>query len=515
MRDPVYVLLNLASGMRFQHDPDILWGRPGDSALRIGARLFAAGLLGGGLESLRGLSSAERGVLDVGDVVREIVRRKREAIAAERGCPSSHIAFPVAVIVHIDEFQCYVQAFESYQAGEGASFPSAITRDARAFLKEMLDAIGGVMQTQSVSEPCGPFVLLPIITGTSIADITSLPSQYARARIDLERWTLQDAKELFLDVFSYERQSDDKSREECAVAARNYTWPRVLQDAELPGWSNALCEMAFNEQHFQVALHDTGFVAYPLAFLVSATGRPDNLRLDFDWGNALHSKAEAWVKCSGLPGGPRALAYLLALALLEAPTISSDVIPVDGAGHVTVSDAERTGMVFLMDGKIRLPFAVLRAIIKELDSLTAARLSFDVELLRIPTKRMPWTWEDWESLHGEFHSVFVNTLLYHAQAQASAANTDESSKTAAQRKLACGWKMSEVFRGARFSSGLLAESKEVPVSGKIGAVPYSPSFIFRCAPGCALFDYRFVLASAAPGAKPISVFVRDRRPERV
>eukprot|EP00727_Mastigamoeba_balamuthi_P014626 m51a1_g979 hypothetical protein (602) ;mRNA; r:410219-418443 len=327
MAKPLYVHANLGNGCKF-HDrldeqlPDV----------RLWVRVAAAGLLH---VSVDAVLAEHYGALGTVRVLEEMVRRHRRA----NGMGENEM---VAAIVHVDEFNSYA-----------AEVQRTLRVDPRGFFKQMLLALGNAMLQASASS----YFVIPVVTGTSISDVTLSATDYGRWALTPPRLRIDDAREMFLDMHLLGRQKPSSEAARTAAEAARHV-------------------------------------------------PPGDLSLGVDWGGELIKSVAGWVKELDSFGGREAARATVALALLNMRVDRGDELPHATGDVRTVADLERLGIVTLQDDdRIHIPFVVLFVLNQKLGPEI-----FNHEFLRIPSFERPWAWNDWEDLHGDFHRVLTGMM---------------------------------------------------------------------------------------------------------
>lgn len=153
-----------------------------------------------------------------------------------------------AIIIHIDEYPMCINRLRSYRNRQWL--------EARNLFKDMLKEIGEVMRTKS-ADPNKQFFIIPIYTGTSALDVHFLPTEYNRKMVELKPLNRDAAKSIFFDKYEYSRQSAAGGIKVLQDLQRRYS---DVSSDNIFERSLELCELVWEQNHFQTALHDTGFI---------------------------------------------------------------------------------------------------------------------------------------------------------------------------------------------------------------------------------------------------------------
>ena len=499
-----YIRVDFNNGERFvkQFDSNV------SDSLRLGVRLAATGLLNTRFLTLAAKPPAWYQAFEAHAVLAKVVEA-----ALQKEHDTSAV---VALVLHFDEFQAYVDAF-----GNPA--------DGRVALKGILRMVGDFMRTGLRGGPLERrFFVVPVLTGTAARDVNFLRT--------------------------------DRYKE----------WI-VLLDPLRPCSALAMCEEKFGtredifkQNHFRVALFDTGHVPRIIDHLLSVPG--DSISVNTDWGSHLrflylgNPKLQRSLQI-GLFGGVEAATAVIHFTLSAQIVDREFVLP----GAVTVGELERRGELLLVPVKnsgfrMWLPFVQLVALNELL--IGAGRAAFESSLLFSPTPSRPWRWQDFEELHAHFQALRMKSLLAAQEARLLAAEEDldsatknylssigtTSAKIAAAQKRTCeahlqdlrskalkGFPLKQVCPGALGDAKTLArcvlltpvrcyhetnkwiiKTVETPaikhsVNCTEGIIPLE-SGVFLCTAGTAVFDGRFVCASAGED-KPVLIAWQDKHTE--
>ena len=498
-----YICVDFNNGERF----DPLFDSEVGANLRLGVRLAAKGLLKapflGPVLRRPEVYQAFQPLEVLGRVVSDALK--------------DHESAAVALVLHFDEFQAYVDEFGNLS-------------DGRTALKHMLRFVGDFMRTGLQGGPLdGRFFVVPVLTGTAANDVKFLRTDRYREQIVL------------LDPLS---ESSALAMFEEKFGKR----PEIYQ-----------------RSHFRVALSDTGFIPRIIDFLYGVPA--SSLRPNVDWGSHLQAmylkdtKRQQTLDLE-LYGGAASAEAIIHFAL-SAQTVRRDfVLP----GGQVVGELERRGELFLVPVnasggfRIWLPFVQLAALNQLL--IGAGCAAFEQSLLFSPSATRPWRWQDFEELHAQFQALRMKSLLAAQDARLAAATAllaqleakrneimGKQNDLAGQRILlrivACqsalddlkkkvpeGFSLAQVCPGATGHPETLArrvmlqpvrcyheQHKWIRSTCEAPDVDHSVTCkegvftlvngVFLCAPGTANFDGRFVCLSA-DGGKPVLFAWQDK-----
>ncbi|KAF9946160.1 hypothetical protein BGZ65_010014, partial [Modicella reniformis] len=491
LSNSLYILIDFSNGYQYtpqldeQHSPGI----------RIGARIaVAAGLIKSKFDHLMIDHSVED--LDIGNVMERILdlRLRQSGRSVE------------AVIIHLDEYQLYICNDER---GGGRSWDMARER-----FKAMLKQIGNLMRQRSEHRD---YFIIPICTGTSAVDIHFLPTEYHRKILLLKPLTYESAKEMFLDMFEYQRQEESTAKDRIKASVEKHL-SRVVSQNTVSQRSSELCDYVLGQAHFNIALYDSGFIPRFLDCLLEQT----HISTDTDWGKHMYNCVfgrYGTVQTAGDQGSWRSyddIRTIISLAMTRHVITRSFQLP-SGA---RIGDVERDGLLFLspeQDGLvIVMPFVYLKVLNEVLGKSQEGRV-FPSALLLIPTAARPWQWQDFEQLHGHYQKVLIGSLI-----------------DVGGRDGTISSPLSAVFRGGAGSTTLLSQMVRLcrveihtekdmflrtttdtanfrtTVLCKDGISRQLTEGIYHCADGCALIDHRWALSSADSSGRPFAIFMQDK-----
>ena len=276
------------------------------------------------------------------------------------------------IVLHLDEFQFFVDSFPTPKAGCDAL---------KAMLMEMREFMFNGMKE---SEYAKRFFIVPVLTGTAAYDLSFLTThRITPVTISLLPLIQQSSLSMFKTIY-------------------------------LKKFSEDLIDEISRSSFFLIPLADTGYVPNYLAQFF----REDiDLGLRPPWGE-LVSKNLKVRKDKKLFGGPTSTMVVIKLALAGQPVVSTFRLP----SGKTIGQLERAGDLFLQrtsdsvnydskDGRfyVSLPFVQLVA---AQDMLLKENLTqvFPPDLLFYPSPTRRWTWQQFEELHGHFHALKMTSL---------------------------------------------------------------------------------------------------------
>ena len=352
LQNPCYIHINFNDDEKFDHRVD---RRP--ASQRLGIRLATAGLLHKSLDTFV-TACPNLSVVTVASVLTNLIKQRLEEDDGE-GKDNKSVVF---IVVHLDEFQFYIDA--AAKAG---------LADPRGFFKEVLNVLGQFMREGASDRDLhGRFFILPIVTGTSAIDVHFLPAEYS-------------GKAAWLAPLG-----EEATMEMCTAA---------------------LGEDCVSAVDFRVARDDCGGVPHYLHKL---------LQVPFNDGVAWGATLSDSMRSLALEdfGGMEGAVAVVQFAIAGQRTTRSFVMP----GGLTIGELERKGSVFLTGQglvTIHLPFVVL----KKLNLLLTQRGHpiLDDNLLFFPSSIRPWRWQDFEELHAHVQAVRINALLAAQAAEIKAA----------------------------------------------------------------------------------------------
>ncbi|CAG8678677.1 6523_t:CDS:2 [Funneliformis mosseae] len=392
LNDPIYIFIDIINGYNYDQQID-----ENHAKVRIGVRVaIAAGLIDNTPNFI------ELYCLD--NVIKEILRRRFK----EKGRSLE------TVIIHIDEYQRYIDYVHHYK--------KISWEDARIFFKNMLQEIGAVMRSQAIRKQEGieEYFIIPICTGTSAIDVHFLHTEYTKVLVQLKPLDYNSAYMMFLDKYQYSKQTTKSAKKILKQHIEKY-YNTSFDESVLDERSKELCELVLSQEHFRIALFDTGFIPKYLDNLLS----PQNITPHIDWGNILfHTMSVQSVEINELkPGCWKSIEDICTIISfgITRQTVRRDfLLP----SWTSIGDVERAGLIFLIiptethsndEFIIFIPFMLMKLLNKML--LFTAYLLIPDKLLLIPMKDRPWRWQDFESLHGYYQRALIKSLINVKNAQ--------------------------------------------------------------------------------------------------
>ncbi|CAB4436218.1 unnamed protein product [Rhizophagus irregularis] len=475
--DPYYIFIDFNDGCKYFQRLDKM-----HSSVRIGARIAVASGIAG--KYLDNLPEESLNLYRFKNVMQEILCRRFK---------TTHRSLE-AVIIHIDEYQIYI---DHAQRDKNISW-----EDARELFKEMLNEIGSFMTEQNDNKSENEFFIIPICTGTSAIDVHFLHTEYNKVLVRLKPLSYSSALKMFFDKYDPEHKEMEKYN------------------------------IISKQEHFRIALFDTGFVPKFLGDFLS----PEYITPKTDWGNNLHQrmKAESVNVDSNNPGHWKSIEdirVIISFGLTRQIVERDFLLP----SNTSIGDIERDGLIFLAipenypDDKfiIIVPFMLLKILNQKL----LPNPFFPEEILLISTIDRPWRWQDFECLHGYYQKALVVALINVKNARIRYLKEIKDSKGLVVEEQN-NWCLSDIFRGAKGKSNLLkcqvklrqldvfTEKNKLLVKTtdiaefsksvlcKDGITRSLETAIFHCADECANIDHRWVLE--ASNGKPLAIFMQDK-----
>ena len=285
------------------------------------------------------------------------------------------------VVLHLDEFQNFVDKFEDPRKG----------RDA---LKTMLLRIRSFMASGMKNTAWEKqFFITLVLTGTAAYDLSFLTTDRMEfITIALPPLTQESCLRIFDSTY------------------------KGL------GYKKELLAKIASQDLFLILLADTGYVPH---YVVQLFRKDIKLATTTPWGEYL--KLISVRKHKKLFGGPKSTVIVIKVALAGQPVSSSFELP---CGK-TIGDLERAGDLFLErvahDSRVesfaeiphdpnaekfyvRLPFVQLVAANEMLLKFVGEHL-FPANLLFYPSMDHHWRWQQFEELHGYFQALKMKSLV--------------------------------------------------------------------------------------------------------
>ncbi len=550
LKNPCYIFIDLNNGCKYVPGLDCDEG-PG---IRIGARVALAYGLIPNLHYLLTVNKTDRRLFELSNVIYEIIQRNQHPVEA--------------IIIHIDEYQLYINAVQLYKNIEW--------NQARDFFKDMLKEIGSVMRGYMTINTengytkdhglKGKYFILPICTGTSAIDVTFSPTEYPNTILNLHPLKYDSAKSMFLDKYEYSRQTTDKGKNLAIQGLKSYYHSNDnINNDNIKTLSTELCELVLNQQHFQIAIFDTGFIP---KFIDDLLG-PPILAPDFDWGNQLFTIISRR-KVAIVGEDPGCWKSLRDIRIVISFGLTGKLIKRDFrlTSGMSIGELERYGLIYLSNTKndwytIVMPFMLLKVLNNKLLTSNVEDIEpvFQENLLFIPTHETPWQWQNFELLYGHFQKALIDSLIYAQESSIDSVNykiqnlelklkrqedDDKISKIGHEIKLReqeltshrnNKWQLSDIFRGALGADTLLQRKvklrhlkvfteKERFLVKTDDVARFDKSVlcddnvtrslekgIFRCYQGNANIDHRWILDSDDEGKK-LAIFSQIKYSER-
>src|SRR5205085_9259684 len=106
----------------------------------------------------------------------------------------------------------------------------------------------------------GKYFIVPICTGTSAINIHFLPTEHTQEMLELEPLNYDSAKSMFLDKYDYSRQATEEGRNLVVQGLKLYHSSDLNNNECIEELSKVFCNFVLNQQHFRIAMSDTGFI---------------------------------------------------------------------------------------------------------------------------------------------------------------------------------------------------------------------------------------------------------------
>ena len=331
MADPIYIYIDFGNGQQFEKALDWHDDQAVLAAVRLGVRLACRGLCGVSLPSL--LTYGWEACLEL-DTVRVLSQIVREALAkrgvtqgdgggGDREVNQARTKPPVCVIIHLDEFQLYIQRAAHVQGGD--------MNEGREYFKDMVRTILDFMKNVSPSQLGGECFVLPLCTGTLACDITFLPTESNRKTVSMAPLTAASVDAMAVEYYGQEFSNH----------LTNVRWKMAVGDS----------------------MGIPRFVEWMLL------GRRDA------WSDTLSNEIQAKEALQDLAnyGGPDGAERLIALALVRKP-VSRTFSLGDSIG--TIGELERPGTFYLVPVSsvagmyyVEIPLPVCRTMCMQLEKI--------------------------------------------------------------------------------------------------------------------------------------------------
>lgn len=537
LEDPFYIFIDLNNGSKYIEDFD----SGEDPSIRIGTRVAVASGLVPKCSRLRDLLKTNPTELfKLSDVICEILKRRSKEVEA--------------IIIHIDEYQLYINDAQKHEQQSWSR--------SRDFFKSMLREIGSVMRGNDMTnEFNNKYFIIPVCTGTSAIDVHFLPTEHTQEILELKPLNYESAESMFLDKYEYSRQSTDTGKNQIAEGLKSHR-SSDLNSEDIKKLSTEFCNFVLKQQHFRIAMFDTGFIP---KFIDDLLG-PHILESDFDWGNQLFTKISGRnVAIVGKnPGNWKSLEDMRTVISfgLTGQLVERDfLLP----SRTSIGELERAGLIYLSNSGgyryiIIMPFMLLK-IFNNMLLVSKVETVFPDNLLLIPTHDSPWQWQNFELLYGYYQKALIDSLINVKKSNLLSINhkiqllqsnlqkeVDDNTKLQIEdeikmqninltNEMNMNWQLSDIFRGAKGADTLLqhrvrlhklkvyTENEKFLV--KTSDIAKFTKFvscddnvtrefdkgIFRCYQGCANIDHRWVLDSADEGKK-LAIFSQIKYSER-
>ncbi|CAG8635862.1 10024_t:CDS:2 [Funneliformis caledonium] len=547
LKSPCYIFVDLNNGCQYLEGFD----DKQDASVRIGARIaLSSGFVHHSrLSALMSEVTDDIRLFSLSNVIYEILKCLIKKDQKDQ-CP-------LAIIIHLDEYQLYIDDIVKYQQRSWMM--------AREFFKLMLKEIGSVMRGQyddkMKEEYYGKYFIIPICTGTSAIDVQFLSTEYPRELVEFKPLNYESAKSMFLDKYEYSMQTTDERRD-LVIQGLKLHHSSDLNNEDIEKLSADFCKFVLNQQHFQIAMSDTGFIPKLIDDLLS----PPILTSYFDWGNQLFAKIfqRKTAKIGNNPGDWKDLDDIRTVISfgLTRQLIKREFRLKSG---ISIGELERSGLIYLSNTNdewytIVMPFMLLKVLNNKL-LVSNVEPVFQDNLLLIPTYDSPWQWQNFELLYGHFQKALIDSLIYVQESRINSVNyeihklrlqleeqKDYDEKIKISRKIDSlkeeldhqernNWKLSDIFRGALGADTLLQRKvrlhslkvftendKFLVETDDVASFDNSvlcddnvtrslEEGIFRCCQGNANIDHHWILDSA-DNEKKLAIFSQIKYSER-
>ncbi|CAG8732837.1 4748_t:CDS:1, partial [Acaulospora colombiana] len=320
------------------------------------------------------------------------------------------------------------------------------------------------------------------------------------------------------------------------------------------------CNFVLDQQHFRIAIFDTGFIPKFIDDLICTSV----LRSNFDWGNQLFENVSQRnvAKVGNDPGNWKSsndIRTIISFGLTRQLIKRDFLLP----SRTSIGELERVGLIYLSKSQyewytIVMPFVLLKVLNKSLKA-SLVETVFPDHLLFIPTHDSPWQWRDFELLYGYYQKAIIDSLINVKESKLLSTNykiqllqlkeeTDsnrefqitneiEMHKRYLTKEMSMSWQLSDIFRGALGADTLLQrkvrlhnpkvfnESKKfLAKTDDVASFENSvlcddnvtrslEEGIFRCYQGNANIDHRWIFDSADNGKK-LAIFSQIKYSER-
>ncbi|RIB18477.1 hypothetical protein C2G38_2036856 [Gigaspora rosea] len=515
LKDPLYILVDLNNGSRYIKEFDEV----AVSSARIGARVaIASGLVSESLSKLSKMNNVNLFCLP--NVIYEILKRRFKT--------NQHSV--EAIIIHLDEYQLYINDVQKYKQISWV--------EARNDFKSLLREIGSIMRNRdSHHEFDGKYFIIPICTGTSAIDIHFLPTEYTNRIVELKPLNYNSAKLMFLDKYEYVRQTTEAGRNLVVQGLRLYHSSN-FNNKDVEKLSTEFCNFVLNQQHFRIAIYDTGFIPKFIDDLLGTYF----LTRNFDWGNQLFNKISNR-NIATVGDNPDNWKSLDDIRTIISFGLTGQLIKRDFLlpSHTSIGELERSGLIYLSNTgggwySIILPFMMLKVLnntllVSQLIEVQKSMISSTEKKIQLQQLSLQREVEDSKLLQ-------INDEIKFQKNRKLLQINDEikiqKEKLTVQKKK--NWQLSDIFRGAKGAKMLLQRSvrlrkleiftekdKFLKRTGSIANLNklilcddnVTRSFdegIFRCHRGCANIDHHWVLDSS-DNEKKLAIFLQIKYSE--
>ncbi|CAG8792910.1 45284_t:CDS:2 [Gigaspora margarita] len=513
LKDPFYIFIDLNNASKYIKEFD----EAVNPSIRIGARVaIASGLVSENLSVLSKMNNVN--LFRLPNVIYEILKRRFKT--------KQHSV--EAIIIHIDEYQLYINDVQNYQQISWAN--------ACDYFESLLGEIRRFMRN-SQHEFNGKYFIIPICTGSSAIDIDFSSRKYINNIVELKPLNYNSAKLMFLDKYEYVRQTTEAERNQVVQGLRSY-YSSNFNNENVENLSTKFCNFVLNQQHFRISIFDTGFIP---KFIDDLLG-PSILTSKFDWGNQLFNKISNLniATVGNNPGNWKSLndiRTIISFGLTRQLVKRDFLLP----SCISIGELERAGLVYLSNTigewyTIIMPFIMLKILNNKL-LVSHVETVFPDHLLLIPTHDSPWKWQDFELLYNKIK--LLQLYLQQETEIIKRLQIDDEIKIKEEKltvQMNMNWKLSDIFHGAKGAEMLLQRSVRLR---KLEIFIEKENFfkrtdsianldklilcddnvtrlfdegIFRCHRGCANINHRWVLDSS-DNEKKLAIFLQIKYSE--
>ncbi|RUS14452.1 hypothetical protein BC937DRAFT_93803, partial [Endogone sp. FLAS-F59071] len=463
LRNPCYISIDFSNECSYDWHLDEKY----DASVRIGIRIaIASGLVKNLAELLDNYPLKE---FTANNVMQKILEHRFQA--SKRTLE--------AIIIHMDEYQIYIDSLQKHGNREWSL--------ARDLFKDMLKQIGGFMRKDVLNDPEKQYFVIPICTGTSAIDVHFLPTEYRHEMVAIKPLDLDAARHMFLDKFLYSKQTDniakarvlqDLQRHYSSSYNDNLTEDKVIE------LSSALCDLIWEQDHFKIALNDSGFIPRFIDFFL----RYDALKTNNNWGQNLYREVVHRYGSTNFENEPgywsssHDIRAIISFGITGQLVTREFLLP---SGR-SIGDIERDGLLYLSRVKnncghffIVMPFMLMKALNEML---------IQKKIVRLETQLANEQRENWR-LSDVFRGAQGDATLLQHEVKLRKLNVF----TEKERFLV------KTTSTASYNKSILCDD---------GVTRDLSEGVYRCAINNANVDHRWTINSVS--GKPLAIFMQDR-----